>query len=83
MNKATTVGFRKGANTALVTALAIALLVIFLAPFLFMVFTSMKNQTQIATVGSPIWPAVSPKFEYNGKSLDIFTVPLPDGTTKE
>jgi multiple sugar transport system permease protein len=83
MSKATTTQVRSAINSTFITALTIALLVIFLAPFAFMVFTSMKNQEQISTVGSPVWPAESPKFEYNGQTLDIFRVPLPDGTTKE
>ena len=70
-------------DATFVNVLTIALLVIFLAPFLFMVFTSMKNQSQITTVGSPIYPAEFPTFEYNGKPLEIFRVPLPDGSTKE
>ena len=37
--------------------LTIAILVIFLAPFAFMIFTSLKTQEQISIVGAPIWPA--------------------------
>lgn len=83
MSKATISKMRNIFSTTFITVLTISLLVIFLAPFLFMVFTSMKNMEQISTVGSPIYPAEFPKFEYNGQSLDIFKVPLPDGTTKE
>lgn len=83
MSKATLTKMRNIFSTTFITALTLSLLVIFLAPFLFMVFTSMKNMEQISTVGSPIWPAEFPRFDYNGKSLEIFKVPLPDGTTKE
>jgi len=59
-----------------ITLLVIALLTIFLAPFAFMVFTSLKTQDQISIVGAPIWPAKPSSFEYNGKEVDLFTVPV-------
>lgn len=61
---------------AFTTLLVIALLTIFLAPFAFMIFTSLKTQDQISIVGAPIWPAKPGSFEYNGKEIDIFTVPV-------
>ena len=67
---------RKGLNVTFVTSLTIALLVIFLAPFLFMIFTSLKTQAQISQLGAPIWPAKPPTFEYNGKSVDMYRVPM-------
>ena len=73
----------KRVNGFTVTIFALAILVIFLSPFAFMVFTSLKTQDQISIVGAPIYPAAPPKFEYNGEELEIFLVPLPDGTTKE
>lgn len=48
-----------------------------------MIFTSLKTQDQISIVGAPIYPAAPPKIEYNGQDLEVFIVPLPDGTTKE
>lgn len=75
--------FRDIFKSTFVTAFALALLAIFLTPFLFMVFTSMKDMEQISTVGSPIYPAEFPTYEYEGKSLEIFKVPLPDGSVKE
>jgi multiple sugar transport system permease protein len=74
--KALSTGLLKGINTTFVTALAIALLVIFLAPFLFMVFTSLKTQGQISQLGAPIWPAKPTTFNYNGKDLEMFRVPM-------
>ncbi|HZJ24538.1 MAG TPA: carbohydrate ABC transporter permease [Anaerolineales bacterium] len=74
--KALSPGLLKGINTTFVTALAIALLVIFLAPFLFMIFTSLKSQGQISQLGAPIWPAKPTTFNYNGKDLEMFRVPM-------
>ena len=67
---------RKGVNALFVTGLALALLMIFLAPFLFMIFTSLKTQAQISVLGSPIWPGTPETFEYNGKKVDVFLVPM-------
>ena len=67
---------RKGVNITFVTALTVAILVIFLAPFLFMIFTSLKTQGQISQIGAPIWPAKPPTYEYNGKAVEMFNVPM-------
>ena len=58
------------------TLLTAAILFIFLSPFAFMVFTSLKTQEQITALGSPIWPAKVATFEYNGKELDVYNVPM-------
>ncbi|HEX6269260.1 MAG TPA: carbohydrate ABC transporter permease [Anaerolineales bacterium] len=75
-NKLTAHLLRRGVNIAFVTGLTIALLVIFLAPFLFMIFTSLKTQAQISQLGAPIWPAKPPTYEYNGKAVEMFHVPM-------
>lgn len=67
---------KNGINSTFVTALTIAILVIFLAPFAFMILTSLKTQDQISIVGAPIWPAKPPFYDYNGKQVEVFSVPL-------
>jgi multiple sugar transport system permease protein len=67
---------KSGLTSAFVTLLVIAILVMFLAPFAFMIFTSLKTQDQISIVGAPIWPARPPTVEYNGKKAEVFIVPL-------
>jgi multiple sugar transport system permease protein len=68
--------FKDGLTSTFVTLLAIAILVIFLAPFAFMIFTSLKTQDQITIVGAPVWPARPPTYEYNGKQAEVLMVPL-------
>lgn len=75
-NKAVIHRLRTGANVTFITALTIAILVIFLAPFLFMMFTSLKTQGQIAQLGAPIWPAKPTSIEYNGKMVELYNVPM-------
>ena len=67
---------RKGLNITFITAFTAALLAIFLAPFLFMVVTSLKTQGQIQQLGAPIWPAKPTTYDYNGKSVEVFKVPM-------
>jgi ABC-type glycerol-3-phosphate transport system permease component len=75
-NKSVRKSLRNSFNVAFVTTLAAALLFIFLAPFLFMVFTSLKTQGQIAQLGAPIWPAKPTTFDYNGKTVEVYKVPM-------
>jgi len=65
-----------------ITGLTLLLLAAFLSPFLFMVFTSLKSPQQMSAMDSPIWPAKQGTFNYQGKDLEIFNVPMPDGSTK-
>jgi multiple sugar transport system permease protein len=74
--KITAAQLRTGLNSTFVTVLAVAVLLIFLAPFAFMMFTSLKTQDQISIIGAPVWPAQPSTYEYNGKQVEIFTVPL-------
>lgn len=67
---------RDGLNTTFITLLVLSVLIIFLSPFAFMIFTSLKTREQISVVGAPIWPAAQPKYESNGQKLDVFIVPL-------
>ena len=78
-NKAARISARKwrhGLSSSFVTLLTVAILVMFLAPFAFMVFTSLKTPEQISILGGPIWPAKPATYEFNGKNVEIFMVPL-------
>jgi multiple sugar transport system permease protein len=60
-----------------VTIFALAILFLFLSPFAFMVFTSLKTQDQISILGAPIWPAKPAIYESeSGQQLDVFKVPM-------
>jgi multiple sugar transport system permease protein len=59
-----------------ITVFTLAILFIYLSPFAFMVFTSLKTQEQISIVGAPIWPAQQPVVEYGGRQVEVFTVPI-------
>jgi multiple sugar transport system permease protein len=60
-----------------VTVFTLAILFLFLSPFAFMVFTSLKTQEQISTLGAPIWPARPAVHEADdGQQFEVFTVPM-------
>jgi len=81
--KRTTIGKVKyRLNVALVTGITAACLAIYLVPFLFMIFTSLKTQGQISELGAPIWPAKAPVFLYQDQELEVYNVPFPDGTVR-
>ena len=65
-----------------VTISATILLAIFLSPFLYMFFTSLKTKDQMYTTNAPLWPAKPATLTYQGKELPIYKVPF-DGTMKQ
>ena len=65
------------------TALAVAFLFIFLVPLANMVFMSLKTMDQMTEPGAPIYPASPATYEYEGKELPVYEVPLEDGSTQE
>jgi len=76
MNSKLSFQLRSGGMALFMTLFVVAILVIYLSPFAFMVFTSLKTQDQISIVGAPIWPAAPATFEYKGKNVETFIVPL-------
>ncbi len=74
---------KKGWNTTLITLITIAILILFLSPFAFMVSTSFKTLKQISVIGGPIWPAAPTVFVYEGKEYDVYKVPAGQCETYE
>lgn len=66
----------------LVTSLITTILVVFLIPMVYGIVTALKTEGQFAKVGAPWWPATEGQYEYEGKSYDIYKVPI-DGGIKE
>jgi multiple sugar transport system permease protein len=74
--------FKKNVNATFVTAFTLALLAIFLMPFLFMIFTSLKTPNQITVLGSPIYPAMPGQYTYNGTDTNQYVYEFDkDGKT--
>ena len=65
---------KKILNSIGVTTFTALVLAIFLAPFLYMIFTSFKSTTQMAIINSPIWPAANPTYKYTGENKGTYTL---------
>ncbi len=66
-----------------VTFFAVVVVAAFLSPLLRTVTISLKTPTQMGETNSPLWPATPGTFEFEGEELDVYIVPLPDGSTRE
>ena len=63
------------------TFLMVALTAAFLAPILQSLTISIKSPEQMSQTDSPIWPAAPEVFEYQGKTYDVYAVPI-DGSVR-
>jgi multiple sugar transport system permease protein len=73
---------RNRITSILVTSLALSILIVFLIPMAYGVVTALKTDSQFSKVGAPWWPATEAQYEYEGKTYDIYKVPI-DGEIKE
>lgn len=74
---------RRFTTKAIITLFALVLAMGFLLPFANMSLLAVKTKEQIAAnPNGPVWPLEPEVFNYEGKDYDVYTVPLPDGTTK-
>jgi multiple sugar transport system permease protein len=73
---------KKTLNSFFITAFSAVILALFLSPFLFMVFTSLKTTAQMSVIGAPIWPAKSVPYVVPAGSKGIYTLQvIKSGTT--
>ncbi len=74
---------RPSARSFTLTFVAVVILAAFLSPLVRSFSLSIKSPEQVADVSSPIYPASPATFTYRDRDYDVYTVPLPDGTTKD
>jgi multiple sugar transport system permease protein len=70
-------------RTFAMTFVAVVVVAAFLSPLVRSLTLSIKSPQQVAAVDAPLWPSSPLTFTYRDRDYDIYTVPLPDGTTKE
>lgn len=68
---------RKLLASGSVTLIVLLFLLAYLSPMGYMAVTSLKSQEQISS--GAILPLSAEKFEYEGKSYDVYSVPTDDG----
>ncbi|MFL5727258.1 MAG: carbohydrate ABC transporter permease [Chloroflexota bacterium] len=72
--------FRKDTGKSfLLTFVVVVVLAAFLAPVLRSLAVSLRTPEQVGEADSPQYPAVPRTFDYNGKTYDLYTVPLEGG----
>jgi multiple sugar transport system permease protein len=69
-------------RTLILTLTMVAIAIAFLSPLVYSAITSLKTPEQITQPNSPLLPSDPATFEYEGKSYDVYRVPI-DGTTRE
>jgi len=74
---------RSVTRSFIVTFAAVVLVAIFLSPLFRSATQALKTPEQASQIGGPILPSSPATFDYEGEELEIFTVPLPDGTTRD
>jgi multiple sugar transport system permease protein len=71
-------------NKVLVTSIALFVVLVFLAPLGYMFTTAIKSTSQMGDSSAPqFWPYSPERYNYNGQQLDLYMVPMPDGTTRK
>ena len=66
-------------GTSMLTLGIWILLIVFLSPLSYMVITSLKSSDEVRDRTAPLLPAQRLTYTYNGKSLEMYQVPTPDG----
>jgi multiple sugar transport system permease protein len=72
---------RKGGRSFLLTLIVTCIVAAFLAPMLQSASLSIKSRDQITQPGAPLWPADPQTFDYNGRTLNVYQVPI-NGETR-
>jgi multiple sugar transport system permease protein len=74
--------FGNAGRSFLITAVAVMLLAAFLSPMLRSITTALKSPEQTTALGAPLWPADPATIEFEGKSYEIYRVPI-DGEVRD
>jgi multiple sugar transport system permease protein len=72
---------KEAGKSFLFTFIVVVVLAAFLSPLLRSVFVSLKTPEQVGQLDAPPYPAVLATFDYQGKTYDVYDVPI-DGVTK-
>jgi multiple sugar transport system permease protein len=74
---------RDAARSFVLTFALIAVLAAFLSPMVRSALVSLKTPDQLSETNAPLLPSLPRTFEWEGKTVDIYLVPMPDGSTRE
>jgi len=68
---------------AILTVVMSGVVIAFLSPLAYSALTSLKTESQISDPSAPILPSDPRTFDYQGETLDVYFVPMTDGSTRE
>ncbi len=75
--------YRRFLGRSMLLMFALIIVSTLLLPMLYMVTTAFQQPGQSTTPGAPVWPAAPQTAQYQGQDYPVYTVPFPDGTTKQ
>lgn len=67
---------RNRISAIFVTGFTLGILALFLLPMVYGIVTAMKTQGQLGQIGAPWWPATAETFKYEGKTYEVYEVPI-------
>jgi multiple sugar transport system permease protein len=73
---------RRFLGRSLLLMFALIIIGAYLLPLLYMVTTAFQQPGQSTTPGAPVWPAAPQTAAYQGQEYPVYSVPMPDGTTR-
>ena len=73
---------REGLARLGVTGFGLLVLGIFLLPLAYVVSTAFKLDSQMTTIGAPLWPAEQATYNYEGTEYPLYDVPAEGGGTR-
>ena len=73
---------RDATRSFVLTFIVVAVLAALLSPLLRAAFVSLRPPEQVGQLDAPQYPASYAQFDYQGKTYDVYDVPI-DGTTKQ
>jgi multiple sugar transport system permease protein len=73
---------RDATRSFVLTFAVVIVLAVFLSPILRAVAVSLRTPEQVGQLDAPLYPATHGEFDYEGKTYDVYDVPV-DGTVKQ
>lgn len=70
---------RQGSTAFVITFVVVILLAFFLSPLLRITLNSFKTPSQVAELGTPLYPAKARVITFEGKEYEIYKVPFAEG----
>ena len=74
--------YRRFLGKSMLLMFALILIGAYLLPLLYMVTTAFQQPGQSTVPGAPVWPAEPQTATWNGEAYPLYSVPMPDGTTR-